>query len=195
MKKIINKKFNLPVIVTFLIGIVFGIIFIFFISEVDKLIIKSEIEEYLSLVSNSSNTLNSILNSFKNNLLYLTIIWVSSITIIFTPIVFFVIFYKGFLTGFLMSSFIMIFGIKGFIYSLIFTFPHEIINIIVFILFSIIMVSISYKIMRSIYNNDTINLRIFCKKVFILYISFLVVLLLSSILEIYLNHFILGIFF
>lgn len=195
MKKIINKKFNLPVIVTFLIGIVFGIIFLFFISEVDKLIIKSEIEEYLSLVSNSSNTLNSILNSFKNNLLYLTIIWVSSITIIFTPIVFFVIFYKGFLTGFLMSSFIMIFGIKGFIYSLIFTFPHEIINIIVFILFSIIMVSISYKIMRSIYNNDTINLRIFCKKVFILYISFLVVLLLSSILEIYLNHFILGIFF
>ena len=195
MKKIINKKFNLPVIVTFLIGIVFGIIFLFFISEVDKLIIKSEIEEYLSLVSSSSNTLNSILNSFKNNLLYLTIIWVSSITIIFTPIIFFVIFYKGFLTGFLMSSFIMIFGIKGFIYSLIFTFPHEIINIIVYILFSTIMVSISYKIMRSIYNNDTINLRIFCKKVFILYISFLVVLLLSSILEIYLNHFILGIFF
>lgn len=195
MKKIINKKFNLPVIVTFLIGIVFGITFLFFISEVDKLIIKSEIEEYLSLVSNSSNTLNSILNSFKNNLLYLTIIWVSSITIIFTPIVFFVIFYKGFLTGFLMSSFIMIFGIKGFIYSLIFTFPHEIINIIVFILFSIIMVSISYKIMKSIYKNDTINLRIFCKKVFILYIAFILVLLISSILEIYLNHFILGIFF
>lgn len=195
MKKIINKKFNLPVIVTFLIGIVFGIIFLFFISEVDKLIIKSEIEEYLSLVSNSSNTLNSILNSFKNNLLYLTIIWVSSITIIFTPIVFFVIFYKGFLTGFLMSSFIMIFGIKGFIYSLIFTFPHEIINIIVFILFSIIMVSISYKIMKSIYKNDTINLRIFCKKVFILYIAFILVLLISSILEIYLNHFVLGIFF
>ena len=195
MKKIINKKFNLPVIVTFLIGIVFGIIFLFFISEVDKLIIKSEIEEYLSLVSNSSNTLNSILNSFKNNLLYLTIIWVSSITIIFTPIVFFVIFYKGFLTGFLMSSFIMIFGIRGFIYSLIFTFPHEIINIIVFILFSIIMVSISYKIMKSIYKNDTINLRIFCKKVFILYIAFILVLLISSILEIYLNHFILGIFF
>ena len=195
MKKIINKKFNLPVIVTFLIGIVFGIIFLFFISEVDKLIIKSEIEEYLSLVSNSSNTLNSILNSFKNNLLYLTIIWVSSITIIFTPIVFFVIFYKGFLTGFLMSSFIMIFGTKGFIYSLIFTFPHEIINIIVFILFSIIMVSISYKIMKSIYKNDTINLRIFCKKVFILYIAFILVLLISSILEIYLNHFILGIFF
>lgn len=195
MKKIINKKFNLPVIVTFLIGIVFGIIFLFFISEVDKLIIKSEIEEYLSLVSNSSNTLNSILNSFKNNLLYLTIIWVSSITIIFTPIVFFVIFYKGFLTGFLMSSFIMIFGIKGFIYSLIFTFPHEIINIVVFILFSIIMVSISYKIIKSIYKNDTINLRIFCKKVFILYIAFILVLLISSILEIYLNHFILGIFF
>lgn len=195
MKKIINKKFNLPVIVTFLIGIVFGITFLFFISQVDKLIIKSEIEEYLSLVSNSSNTLNSILNSFKNNLLYLTIIWVSSITIIFTPIVFFVIFYKGFLTGFLMSSFIMIFGIKGFIYSLIFTFPHEIINIIVFILFSIIMVSISYKIMKSIYKNDTINLRIFCKKVFILYIAFILVLLISSILEIYLNHFILGIFF
>lgn len=195
MKKIINKKFNLPVIVTFLIGIVFGITFLFFISQVDKLIIKSEIEEYLSLVSNSSNTLNSILNSFKNNLLYLTIIWVSSITIIFTPIVFFVIFYKGFLTGFLMSSFIMIFGIKGFIYSLIFTFPHEIINIMVFILFSIIMVSISYKIMKSIYKNDTINLRIFCKKVFILYIAFILVLLISSILEIYLNHFILGIFF
>ena len=195
MKKIINKKFNLPVIVTFLIGIVFGIIFLFFISEMDKLIIKSEIEEYLSLVSNSSNTLNSILNSFKNNLLYLTIIWVSSITIIFTPIVFFVIFYKGFLTGFLMSSFIMIFGIKGFIYSLIFTFPHEIINIIVFILFSIIMVSISYKIMKSIYKNDTINLRIFCKKLYILYIAFILFLLISSILEIYLNHFILGIFF
>lgn len=195
MKKIINKKFNLPVIVTFLIGIVFGITFLFFISQVDKLIIKSEIEEYLSLVSNSSNTLNSILNSCKNNLLYLTIIWVSSITIIFTPIVFFVIFYKGFLTGFLMSSFIMIFGIKGFIYSLIFTFPHEIINIVVFILFSIIMVSISYKIMKSIYKNDTINLRIFYKKVFILYIAFILVLLISSILEIYLNHFILGIFF
>ena len=194
MKKIINKKFNLPVISIYLIGVLFGIIFLFFISEVDKLIIKSEIEEYLNIVGSSKNTLSSILNSFKNNVLYLTIIWVSSITIIFAPIIFFVIFYKGFLSGFLISCFIMIFGIKGFLYSFLFTFPHEIINITSLILFSIIMFSISFKIMKSIYNNDTLNLRVFCKKVLIIYIIFLLVLLISSILEIYLNHFILGIF-
>ncbi len=195
MKKIINKKFKLPIIVIFLVGVIFGILFLFFISEVDKLIIKTEIEEYLNLLSQSQNTINSILLSFKSNILYLTIIWVSSITLIFTPLIFFVIFYKGFLTGFLISSFVMIYGIKGFMYSVIFTFPHEIINIIAYIMFSIIMVSISYKIMKSIYNNDSINLRVFCKKVFILYIIFLIILFISSILEIFLNHFIIGIFF
>ena len=187
MKKIINKKFKLPIIVIFLVGVIFGILFLFFISEVDKLIIKTEIEEYLNLLSQSQNTINSILLSFKSNILYLTIIWVSSITLIFTPLIFFVIFYKGFLTGFLISSFVMIYGIKGFMYSVIFTFPHEIINIIAYIMFSIIM--------KSIYNNDSINLRVFCKKVFILYIIFLIILFISSILEIFLNHFIIGIFF
>ena len=195
MKKIINKKFNLPVTVIFLIGVIFGILFLFFISEVDKLIIKTEIEEYLSLISSSKNSVSSIITSFKNNIFYLTLIWVSSITIVFTPLVFFIIFYKGFLIGFLISSFIMIFGVKGFIYSGLFIFPHEIINTICLIVFAIIMLSVSFKIMKSVYNNDNINLRIFCKKVLIIYIIFVIIELISSILEIYLNHFILGIFF
>lgn len=196
MKKIINKKFTFPIIIIFIVGILFGIIFLFFINELDKLIIKTEITEYLNLINNdNTNLFTSFITSFKSNFIYITVIWLVSITLVFCPILFFIIFYKGFLTGFMLSSFIMVFGPKGIIYSIIFMFPHEILNISTLITFALIMLSISYKIAKSTYKNDSINLRTFFKKIFLIYIIAIIIMFISSLMEIYFNYYILGILF
>jgi len=188
MKKLINKKINLALTIIFFVGLLFGIIFLFFISEVDKLIIQNEIEEYIKYINGEDiNKFNAFISSFKNNFLYVTVTWITSITLIFAPITVFIIFYKGFITGFMFSSLIMVYGIKGFINSVLFIFPHEIINIITLLIFTVIMLSTSFKLIRSIYNNKNINLRVLFKKLILIYIFTLFIIVIISVLEIYIN--------
>lgn len=186
MKKLLDKKIVVINVALLLLGILAGVIFLVFTSGVDKLIIKNEIVEFFDILEDNSVNFSNVLISFKNNLVYITIIAVASIIYIFTPLVLFINFYKGMLIGFLISSVIMTFKFKGVLYSILIIFPHHIIMALLIIIFSSIMLHFSYKLARGTYKNESINLKTFIKKVGILYLCALVICFVSSILEIYL---------
>ena len=163
-------------------------------NELDKYLIKSELEEYIALInSNKYSNLTGFLNSFKTNLIYITAIAVCTIFFVFSPLILFINFYKGFLAGFMVSSLVLSYKVNGIIYGLIFLFPHEIINIIATGIFSVISINYSYKLIKSIYKNESINTRYFIKKYGLTYIVFLGILIISSLLEVYLNGFLIRI--
>ena len=188
MKKLIDKRIIKTLVIVFVLGFIGGILFLILTNKLDKLIIKNEIEEYFNLFKdNKIIGLDNLINSFKNNITYITIILVSNIVFVLCPLTYFVNFYKGFLIGFLMSSIILTFKFKGIFYSLLVLIPHQLIMNLLIIIYSSIMIKFAFKLFNAYKNKENINIRLFTEKILILFMGALFITLISSLLEIYLN--------
>ena len=195
MKKIIDKKIVYANAAILIVGIIAGIIFLILTSKIDKLIIKTEITDFFELLSNNkSASLENLINSFKYNMTYIIIITISSIIYVLSPLILFMNFYKGMLIGFLISSIIMNYKIKGILYSILIIFPHHILMCLTIIIYSSIMIHFSYKLIKGTYKNENINLKIFIKKIGIIFLSGTILSLTASLLEIYISPLLIKLF-
>lgn len=190
MKKLIDKKILLVSSILLGLGILSGIIFFFITTSLDKMIVKNMMNEFVSIKTNV--TFSTFINSFKYNIIYIVIITLSSLLVIFSPLVLLINYYKGLTIGFLISSTISTFKLKGILYFVAILFPHHILMSILLILYSSIMFKLSLKLLKVIYMNEPINLNIFIKKVLILFITSLIVCIIISLLEIYISPLLLG---
>lgn len=190
MKKLIDKKIILVSSILLGLGILSGIIFFFITTSLDKMIVKNMMNEFVNIKTNV--TFSTFINSFKYNIIYIVIITLSSLLVIFSPLVLLINYYKGLTIGFLISSIISTFKLKGILYFVAILFPHHILMCILLILYSSIMFKLSLKLLKVIYMNETINLNIFIKKVLILFIISFIVCIIISLLEIYISPLLLG---
>lgn len=190
MKKLIDKKIILVSSILLGLGILSGIIFFFITTSLDKMIVKNMMNEFVKIKTNV--TFSTFINSFKYNIIYIVIITLSSLLVIFSPLVFLINYYKGLTIGFLISSTISTFKLKGILYFVAILFPHHILMSILLILYSSIMFKLSLKLLKVIYMNEPINLNIFIKKVLILFITSLIACIIISLLEIYISPLLLG---
>ncbi len=190
MKKLIDKKILLVSSILLGLGILSGIIFFFITTSLDKMIVKNMMNEFVSIKTNV--TFSTFINSFKYNIIYIVIITLSSLLVIFSPLVLLINYYKGLTIGFLISSTISTFKLKGILYFVAILFPHHILMSILLILYSSIMFKLSLKLLKVIYMNEPINLNIFIKKVLILFLTSLIVCIIISLLEIYISPLLLG---
>lgn len=190
MKKLIDKKILLVSSILLGLGILSGIIFFFITTSLDKMIVKNMMNEFVSIKTNV--TFSTFINSFKYNIIYIVIITLSSLLVIFSPLVLLINYYKGLTIGFLISSTISTFKLKGILYFVAILFPHHILMSILLIIYSSIMFKLSLKLLKVIYMNEPINLNIFIKKVLILFLTSLIVCIIISLLEIYISPLLLG---
>lgn len=190
MKKLIDKKILLVSSILLGLGILSGIIFFFITTSLDKMIVKNMMNEFVSIKTNV--TFSTFINSFKYNIIYIVIITLSSLLVIFSPLVLLINYYKGLTIGFLISSTISTFKLKGILYFVGILFPHHILMSILLILYSSIMFKLSLKLLKVIYMNEPINLNIFIKKVLILFITSFIICIIISLLEIYISPLLLG---
>lgn len=190
MKKLIDKKILLVSSILLGLGILSGIIFFFITTSLDKMIVKNMMNEFVSIKTNV--TFSTFINSFKYNIIYIVIITLSSLLVIFSPLVLLINYYKGLTIGFLISSTISTFKLKGILYFVAILFPHHILMSILLILYSSIMFKLSLKLLKVIYMNEPINLNIFIKKVIILFITSFIICIIISLLEIYISPLLLG---
>lgn len=190
MKKLIDKKILLVSSILLGLGILSGIIFFFITTSLDKMIVKNMMNEFVSIKTNV--TFSTFINSFKYNIIYIVIITLSSLLVIFSPLVLLINYYKGLTIGFLISSTISTFKLKGILYFVAILFPHHILMSILLIIYSSIMFKLSLKLLKVMYMNEPINLNIFIKKVLILFLTSLIVCIIISILEIYISPLLLG---
>lgn len=190
MKKLIDKKILLVSSILLGLGILSGIIFFFITTSLDKMIVKNMMNEFVKIKTNV--TFSTFINSFKYNIIYIVIITLSSLLVIFSPLVLLINYYKGLTIGFLISSTISTFKLKGILYFVAILFPHHILMSILLILYSSIMFKLSLKLLKVIYMNEPINLNIFIKKVLILFLTSFIVCIIISLLEIYISPLLLG---
>lgn len=190
MKKLIDKKIIIVSSILLGLGILSGIIFFFITTSLDKMIVKNMINEFVSIKTNV--TFSTFINSFRYNIIYIVIITLSSLLVIFSPLVLLINYYKGLTIGFLISSTISTFKLKGILYFVAMLFPHHILMSILLILYSSIMFKLSLKLLKVTYMNESINLNIFIKKVLILFLISFIICIIISLLEIYISPLLLG---
>jgi len=94
--------------------------------------------------------------------------------------------------GFSLGSIILNLKLKGLLVNLIYVFPHQVINILIFILISSYALIISFKIIDSLFKKKVIDFRnVFNRYLFVLVLS-VVVLAITSLYEVYIMPFLLN---
>lgn len=158
-----RKYLLLTIIMT--IGIISGIIFIFFISKEDKSLVKQELELLFSNIKdNKLNYGNSLINSVSSSLVYLSIIWILGVSIIGIPVVIFMLFLKGFVFGFSISSIIANYGFNGVILGFITQIPSNLILLIIYLLMGFYAINFSIRLFQVLFFKKEVNLSFYFKR-------------------------------
>lgn len=190
MKKIIDKKIFLVIAITSVIGLIFGIMFLFLLDKVDKLLIKTELIDFIDLIKSSEyNIKESIINTSIDNIFYFILIFIFSTIFILSPCTLFISFYNLFTVGFLISSMFYTFKLKGILYIFYLLFPFKLLNIIVSLIFIMYSLKYSKKIYLFFKTNEKINIKEYTKRYSLLFLIFVISSIILSILEIYTSIF------
>ena len=180
--KIIKSRVLKILIVTLFIGFLLGIISFLMIKNKN---IKFNYINYIDLINNGNfNYTNSLIKSIFYNLRYSFFIWIFGILFIFSFMSLFLITFKGISLGFMITSIIWTFKIKGVLYALILSL-NSIINITIFLLLSYYSINFSIKSLNAYRNNRQINYKSFFINYIYIYVILSFSLILSSLFEIY----------
>lgn len=189
LKNIVIPKKNISYISFGLIilGIIIGSIFFVTISKSDKKYATDQIVNFFNNINNNKIISGLALkNSLINNIIYIFAIYVLGLTIIGIPLVIFLIFFKGFIISFSLTTIISIYGYKGILASLIYVFPHQVINIFAVLLIGIYSIMSSINLIKLIFTKEKLNFKLYLKKYSIIFLITLSLSVISSLMEAYL---------
>lgn len=169
MDKVKNRKQNEQKLLLFLIGlaligVIFGSLFIIFISKTDRNIVTDYITKYMNGFYDKINYLEVFKISLYRNNFTNILIWLLGISVIGIPIIIFLLFYKFFILGFQLASFILTYKFKGLIISILYFIPLEIVNYFILILISFFSFKMSFNIIYSVFKKKNLNLKRFINK-------------------------------
>ena len=193
MKKIMDKLFNLVrfdkryvlfCLILVILGIVCGSLFIVILNSSDKSLVIEYIETFIDTIKNNNfNYIDTLKNTLIINYLVIFIISILGFTYFLAPLNILILFYKSFVIGFSLSSFILVYKIKGLLLSIIYIFPHLIINILLFSLLIAFTLKLSIKMINSIIKKKDVNMRVYFNKYLYTGLFIFIVLTISSLYE------------
>lgn len=188
-----QKKLYVILIGLALLALIFGIVFVFLISEENMSYIKENLTIFFSSIKDK-NRFDSFLNSLLNNNIYIIGIWLLGISIIGLPIIVIILLFKFFIFGFSLSSIIFTFQWSGILKAIVHLFPHQIMFLIVMILISFYAISFCIKLFNYLFFKKIINFKdVMSKYMKILLICFLTNLFISF-YEAYVSTYFLSLF-
>lgn len=172
-----NKKIMLFLTIIVIIGIISGSFLSIVLNYNDKQIIKKNIIDFTENI-NRINHINILKNTLLINTLLIIGIWILGISLIGLLIVICLIFWKAFTLSFTISGFILTYNIKGLLLSIIYIFPHLIVNLLIFMYIGSYAIKFSTLIIKCIFKKINLNLR----KLMIIYLKVLIISLMFIII-------------
>lgn len=206
MKKIINylkeelkKEKNLIILILaiFIIGLVVGSLFVNFITKDDKTLLINQVETYFSSVKSLDKKvfgINAFTPNLINNELQIFLIFALGLSILGIPVVILIMFFKGFMLGITLSTFILKYQLLGVLSSLLYIFPCFIIYIIIYTLISFFAVSTSLKFLKAIIKKDNLSFKKFLGKYLLCFLICLVLIIINTLLDAFLTPILLKLF-
>ncbi len=187
----INKRIFVFLLVIIVLGIISGAIFSVMISNEDKTMVADYLNNFFNkLNSNTLNYKNSFLNCFVFTVIFDFIIWLLGISVIGFFVILIMVFLKSFVVGFSVASLIINFRLRGILYSIIYIFPHQVIDFLILIIISSFALIISFKLISCINKKNTLSFKNIINKYILILILSIVVLILTCLYETYMMPFI-----
>ncbi len=183
----LDKKILLFLLILLIIGITVGSIFVTILNQSDKSLVSEHLNDFLNSVEGNKLDFSLALkNNLVSNILYVLIIWLLGISVIGLPIIIFMFFSKTFILGFSVGAIISTFKTKGILFSLIYTFPGQVISLLFLILLVMYSMSFSFKMIYLIFKKKTLDFKIVMNKYFKVLLVVLIAIILMSLYDTYL---------
>src|SRR5574344_1388352 len=177
----VNKKISYFLLIITIIAIISGSLLLILLKDNTKITVMSSIDTFFNNVIN--NTLDyhmSLKSCIITNILYVLIIWLFGISIIGIPVILIIYFIKTFTLGFTIAAIISKYGARGIIYSFIYVFPHNILNLFILNILAIYGMIYSFNLMNSFFKKQVIDFKpIMNNYKYVLIVSILITLLAS----------------
>lgn len=187
-----DKKFVLFSIILVILGIITGALFIVILNNSDKNLVIEYINSFIENIKNNDiNKLDILKNTLLSNYIIIILFIIIGFSCFLFPISIVILFYKSFIIGFSISSFILTYGIKGTLFSIFYTFPHLIINILIFCLINSFILKNSFNMIKCIIKRKNVNMRIYFNKYFNIMILAIIIIALTGLYETYIVYYLL----
>ena len=189
MDKLLNrvkfdKKYVAFCLILVILGIISGSLFIVVLRINDKTLVIEYIQSFIeSIKNNNFNYIETLKNTLITNCLLVIIISIVGFTYFLIPINILILFYKSFIIGFSLSSFILTYKIKGLLLSTIYMFPHLILNILLISILTAFTLKLSVRMIKHIIKKKEVNMRLYFNKYLYTSIFILIMITFSSIYE------------
>lgn len=189
MKKIIYRLLNVDkktliflILISFM-GLLTGSLFMTVLSNQDKQLIN---ETIISFVSNIKfKNYIDLIQVLGLNIIQILFIWLLGISVIGIPFVIIFIFIKSFLLSFSMASFIANLGFKGLILSVIYNFPHNFVNLALFLYLSVYSIRLSIMLLNGVIRRKNINFKDIMNRYLLVLLASVIIMLFMSFIEVY----------
>ena len=178
LKKIKNNKLLFLMLAITIVSFIIGILFRVLISEDNKKTITDNINLLID------NKLILPKNIFINNVLVTTSIYLLGISVIGLIIILPIYFFKVFILSFEMISLISTLKLKNIIAIFIYLLPN-IINVIIYFVICYYAINYSIYLIKNLFFNKKYNMYLITRKYLVIFIISLVLIILSSSLEIF----------
>ena len=174
----INKKVFVFLFGITVIGVIFGSCLPLFLNSQDKTLVGEYLSDFITQINSGYNSLLLFKNGFFNNFIFSFLIWILGISIIGFFVILFLYFFKCFIFGFSISSIIINYGFKGILFAFSYLFPHQIINIFIYMFLTCYSISFSVRFILFLVKKYDFNIRGSFRRLFsVLCLSLLFMLL------------------
>ena len=100
-------------------------------------------------------------------------------------------FYKCFVFGFSLSSIISNYGFKGILFSFSYVFPHQVLNLFIFLIMTSYSLLFSLKFLGYIFKRNDFNIRVSFRRYLYLLFWFSIFIVFSILYEVFINPYVL----
>jgi len=179
-----DKKIMLFLFILGLIGLISGSIFVTILNNSDTKILEEQLNLFLDNIQNNNIKYITILkNNLLTNIPYVIIIWLLGISIIGLPIILIMFFSKTFILGFTIASILSTYKFKGILFALLYSFPGQILSVIVFSILTMYAMSFSFRLIYAIIKKKTIDFRLLMNKYLSIFVISLSIVIITNLYD------------
>ena len=183
----IDKKLFVFLLVLMIIGISVGSVLVTILNSSDKNLTIEYINEFTNNIKdNKLDYLFALKNNLFSNLSYIILIWLLGISIIGLPIMLIMFFSKSFILGFSIGAVLETYKAKGILFSLVYVFPGQVINLLFLLLLMMYAMSFSFKLIYAIFKKKSLDFKLVMNRYFKIFLLVLIVTLLMTLYDTFL---------
>ena len=168
-----KRKIFLIICIIILLSVIIGILYLAMLNKEGKEIVVNTVNTYFKDLNSSKAINNNLVNVLKNNIILTGIMWFLGVSLV--GVIFEVLFLilKGFSLGF--SIYI------GLVYLL-----PSIFNLLIYLILGFFAINYSIYLYKYLFKNASINLSLLMKKYLKVLVLSLILLIISSVIEVFL---------